>query len=80
MRVINTTPESQELKRDTCLVNLESVEMCDKPAKIQDPSVQLDQSEVDPAAKLLQSVPDELTDEQMVWYGILGFNVPLDTV
>jgi len=27
VRVINTTPESQELKRDTCLGNLESVEV-----------------------------------------------------
>ena len=68
--VINTTPEPQELRRDTCLGSLEAVEVCKQSAECESSVSQDTQPvdstspEVDPVCEMLQSLPNELTDKQ----------------
>jgi len=70
VRVINATPEPQELRRDTCLGSLEAVEVCrqsqecDSSVSQDTPLVDSTSSEVDTVSEVLQSLSDELTDEQ----------------
>ena len=70
VRVVNTTPEPQTLRRDTCLGPLEAVQLNnspkanDKPCPNDTVSSKSDQSEIDPVSEMLQSLPDELNDEQ----------------
>ena len=70
VRLINTTPEPQELRRDTCLGSLEAVEVykqseeCDSSVSQDTQPVDSTSPEVDPVCEMLQSLPNELTDKQ----------------
>jgi len=69
VRVVNTSPEPQELRRDMCLGNIEAVEVCDHSRERDvptpfDTAAESVPSEVDPVTEMLQSLPDELNAEQ----------------
>jgi len=70
VRVVNTSPEPQELRRDTCLGSIEAVEVCDQSGECNSsvpsdaPLAESAPSEVDPVTEMLQSLPDELSVEQ----------------
>ena len=69
VRVVNTSPEPQELRRDMCLGNIEAVEVCDQSGECDvskpfDTAAEPIPAEVDPVSEMLQSLPDELTAEQ----------------
>jgi len=69
VRVVNTSPEPQELRRDVCLGNIEAVEVCDMSGECDvstpfDTAAESVPSEVDPVTEVLQSLPDELNTEQ----------------
>jgi len=70
VRVVNTTSEPQELRRDMYLGSLEAVEVCDQ-SDVCNTSVSQDslssqstQPKADPVSEMLQSLPDELNEEQ----------------
>jgi len=66
VRVVNTTSEPQKLPRDTYLGNLQAVEVCDQP-EVCDSSTPQDNptlEEVDSVSEMMQSLPDELSEEQ----------------
>lgn len=70
VRVVNTTSEPQELRRDTCLGSLEAVDVCDEyvGCNLSDTSdtchATSSQPEVDPVSEILQTVSEDLTSEQ----------------
>ena len=69
VRVVNTTTEPQELRREVCLGNLEAIEVC-KQSNVDNNSVSSacsmnsTSSHSDTMSEMLRSLPDELTEEQ----------------
>ena len=69
VRVVNTTTEPQELRREVCLGNLEAIEVCkqsnvDNNSAPSACSMNSTSSHSDTMAEMLRSLPDELTEEQ----------------
>ena len=70
VRVVNTTTEPQELRQNTCLGNIQPVEVCGESNTQEQcdvetvPSVAGQHTDIDPVSEMLQSLPEELTDDQ----------------
>jgi len=68
VRVVNTTPEPQELRREVCLGSLEAIEVCEQ-SKVNNntgvPSAcSMNSTSSHTVTEMLRSLPDELTREQ----------------